>query len=95
MREEMERLKKKQVDLEKRRKDIERRPGSLNLTHTQEAQIRRLVATASANLKSMDFAPRQELLQTVVEEVVYTAGQQLVKTIIPLGEQLHPVRRGG
>ncbi|MDP2949208.1 MAG: recombinase family protein [Chloroflexota bacterium] len=95
MREEMDRVRRERTDLERRKGELDRRLASLDLTQTQEAQVRELVARASANLGTMDFGQRQELLRTLVEEVVYTPGQLVVKTIIPLDGQLHPLHRGG
>ncbi len=63
------------------------------ITGEQEDQIRNLTRRVSAGLEVLDFAGRQELLRLLVEKVFYDRQKLEIQTIIPLNEQLHPLRR--
>jgi len=65
------------------------------LTQNEEAQIKSLAKKISAGLESLGFAGKQELLRLLVEKVCYNGQSIEILTIIPLGEQLHPIHREG
>jgi len=52
-------------------------------------------AEEGTGLDNLDFAGKQELLRLLVEKVLYGGQGVEIQTIIPLGEQLHPIHRGG
>jgi len=54
-----------------------------------------LAEKISTGLNNLDFAGKQELLRLLVEKVFYDGQSIEILTIIPLGEQLHPIHRGG
>ncbi len=95
MREDMELIQKEQSELEKRKAELERRLAQRCLTQNQEAQVKSLVGKISTGLNNLDFAGKQELLRLLVEKVCYNGQNIEILTIIPLGEQLHPIHRGG
>jgi len=95
MREDMELIQKEQGELEKRKAELERQLTGRFLTQNQEAQIKSLVEKLSLGLNSLDFTGKQELLRLLVEKVFYNGQSVEILTIIPLGEQLHPIHRGG
>ncbi len=95
MREDMELIQKEQGELEKRKAELERQLAQRFLTQNQEAHIRSLAEKISTGLNNLDFAGKQELLRLLVEKVFYDGQRIEILTIIPLGEQLHPIHRGG
>ncbi len=95
MREEMELIQKEQVELEKRKAELERQLAQRRLTQSQEAQIRSLTEKIGIGLENLDFTGKRELLRLLVEKVSYDGQGVEILTIIPLGEQLHPIHRGG
>ncbi len=95
MREDMELIQKEQCELEKRKAELERQLAQRFLTENQEAQIRSLAEKLSLGLNNLDFAGKQELLRLLIEKVLYNVHSIEIQTIIPLGEQLHPIHRGG
>ena len=95
MREDMELIQKEQGELEKRKAELERHLAQRFLTQSQEAHIRSLTEKTSIGLHNLDFTGKQELLRLLVEKVLYNGQGIEILTIIPLGEQLHPIRRGG
>ncbi len=95
MREDMELIQKEQGELEKRQAELERQLAQRQLTQSQEAQIRGLTEKIGIGLENLDFAGKQELLRLLVEKVLYNGQSIEILTIIPLGEQLHPIHRGG
>jgi len=95
MREDMGLIQKEQSELEKRRGELERQLNRRLLTQNQEAQIRSLAEKISAGLDNLSFAGKQELLRLLVEKVCYNGQSIEILTIIPLGDQLHPIHRGG
>ncbi len=74
---------------------MERQLARRLLTGNQEGQIRSLIDKISVGLEKLDFAGQQELLRLLVEKVVYGRVGVEILTIIPLGEQLHPLCRRG
>jgi len=95
MREDMELIQKEQGELEKRKAELERQLAQRQLTQSQEARIRSLTEKNGAGLDNLDFAGKQELLRLLIEKVLYDGQGVEIQTIIPLGEQLHPIHRGG
>ena len=95
MREDMERIQKEQGELEKRKAELERQLAQRFLTQNQEAHLRSLAEKISIGLDNLDFTGKQELLRLLVEKVFYNGQSIEILTIIPLGEQLHPIHRGG
>jgi len=95
MREDMELIQKEQGELEKRKAELERQLAQRQLTQSQEARIRSLTEKIGAGLDNLDFAGKQELLRLLIEKVLYDGQDVEVQTTIPLGEQLHPIHRGG
>jgi hypothetical protein len=95
MREDMEQIQKEGADLEKRRAELERQLAQRFLTESQEAQVRSLAERISSGLNNLDFAGKQQLLRLLVEKVIYADQHVEIRTIIPLGEQLHPIHRRG
>ena len=95
MREDMELIQKEQGELEKRKAELERQLAQRQLTQSQEACIRSLTEKIGAGLYNLDFAGKQELLRLLIEKVLYDGQGVEIQTIIPLGEQLHPIHRGG
>jgi hypothetical protein len=95
MREDMELIQKEQGELEKRKAELERQLAQRQLTQSQEARIRSLTEKIGAGLDNLDFAGKQELLRLLIEKVLYDGQGVEIQTIIPLGELLHPIHRGG
>ena len=95
MREEMEQIEKEQGELEKRKTELERHLAQKFLTQNQETHIKSLVERLSVGLNNLDFMGKQELLRLLVEKVFYDEQGVEILTIIPLGEQLHPIHRWG
>ncbi len=95
MREDMELIQKEQGELEKRKAELERQLAQRFLTQNQEAHIKSLAEKISIGLNNLDFTGKQELLRLLVEKVFYNGQSIEILTIIPLGEQLHPVHRRG
>ncbi len=95
MREDMELIQKEQAELEKRKAELERQLAQRLLTQNHEAQIRSLAERIGTGLDNLDFTGKQELLRLLVEKVFYNGHSIEILTIIPLGEQLHPIHRGG
>lgn len=95
MREDMELIQKEQGELEKRKAELERQLAQRFLTQNQETHIRSLAEKISLGLNNLDFAGKQELLRLLVEKVLYNGQSIEILTIIPLGEQLYPIHRGG
>ena len=95
MRQDMDVIQKEQAELEKRKAELERQLAQRFLTENQEAQIRSLAENINTGLNNLDFAGKQELLRLLVEKVLYNGQSIEILTIIPLGEQLHPIHRGG
>ena len=95
MREEVERIRNEQYQLQDRQRELE-----LSLRHLDNAmgyrgQIQKLAQQLSQGLGSMNFERRRELLRLLVDEVIYDDGHVTIKTIIPLGEgRLHPIAGG-
>ncbi len=95
MREDMELIQKEQGELEKRKAELERQLAQRFLAQNQEFQIRSLMEKISIGLDNLDFTGKQELLRLLVEKVRYNGQGIEILTIIPVGEQLHPIPRGG
>jgi site-specific DNA recombinase len=95
MREDMDLIQKEQGELEKRKAELERQLGQRQLTQSQEAQIRSLTEKIGIGLDNLDFIGKQELLRLLAEKVLYNGQGVEILTIIPVGEQLHPIHRGG
>jgi len=95
MREDMELIQKEQSELEKRKAELERQLAQRLLTQNHEAQIRSLAERIGTGLDNLDFTGKQEVLRLLVERVLYNGHSIEILTIIPLGEQLHPIHRGG
>jgi len=57
--------------------------------------IRSLTEKIGVGLDNLDFTGRQELLRLLIEKVLYDGQGVEIQTIITLGEQLHPIHRGG
>jgi len=95
MREDMELIQKEQGELEKRKTELEGQLVQRFLTQNQEAHIKSLTEKISIGLDNLDFAGKQELLRLLVEKVLYNGQDIEIRTIIPLGEQLHPIHRRG
>lgn len=95
MREEMESIQKEQGELGKRRADLERQLARWSLPQDQEAYIKSLAERVDQGLDNLDFNGKQELLRLLVERVLYKGQAVEILTIIPLGDQLHPIHRGG
>ncbi len=95
IREDMELIQKEQGELEKRKAELESRLAQRQLTQTQEDRIRSLTERIGKGLNNLDFSGKQELLRLLSERVVYDEESIEIQTIIPLGEQLHPLHRGG
>ncbi len=95
MREDMEIIQKEQGALEKRKAELERQLAKRLLTQNHEDQIKCLAEKISAGIDSLDFGGKQELLRLLVEKVRYNGHGIEILTIILLGEQLHPIPRGG
>jgi len=95
MRDDMELIQKEQGELEKRKAELERQLAQRQLTQGQEAQIRSLAERIGIGLNNLDFTGKQEILRLLVEKVLYNGQGIEILTIIPLGEQLHPIHRGG
>ncbi|HEU65632.1 MAG TPA: hypothetical protein ENN57_03070, partial [Chloroflexi bacterium] len=95
MREDMERIQKEQGELEKRKNELERQLAQRQLTQSQEARIRSFAKKIGRGLNNLDFAGKQELMRLLIERVLYDGQGVEIQTIITLGEQLHPIHRGG
>jgi len=95
MREDMELIHKEQGELEKRRAELERQLAQRQLTESQEERIRSFAEKICTGLDTLDFAGRQELMRLLVEKVLFDGQGVEIQTIIPLGEKLHPIHRGG
>jgi len=95
MRDDMELIQKERGELERRKAELERQLAQRFLTQNQEAHIKILAKKISIGLHDLDFTGKQELLRLLVEKVFYNGQSVEILTIIPLGEQLHPIRRGG
>jgi len=95
MQEEMGLIQKEQAEIEKRTAELERQLSQRSLTKDQEANIRNLAEKIGAGLDNLDFKGKQELLRLLVEKIFYNIHGIEIQTIIPIGEQLHPVHRGG
>jgi len=95
MREDMELIQKEQGELEKRKAELERQLAQRRLTQSQEVQIRSLTEKIGVGLDNLDFTGKRELLRLLVERVSYNGQGVEIFTIIPLGDQLHPIRREG
>ncbi len=95
MREDMELIQKEQGELERRKAELERQLAQKFLAQNQEAHIKSLAEKISIGLDNLDFTGKQELLRLLVEKVFYNGQSIEMLTIIPLGEQLHPIHRRG
>ena len=95
MREDMELIQKEQGELEKRKAELERQLAGKLLTQNNEEQVRSLMEKISIGLDNLDFTGKQELLRLLVEKIFYNGQNVEILTIIPLGEQLHPIHRRG
>ena len=95
MREDMELIQKEQDELEKRKAELERQLAQRFMTQNQEVHIKSLMEKISMGLDKLDFTGKRELLRLLVEKVFYNGQSIEILTIIPLGEQLHPIHRGG
>jgi site-specific DNA recombinase len=95
MREDMELIQKEQGELEKRKAELERQLAQRQLTQTQEDRIRNLTEKISKGLDNLGFSGKQELVRLLIERVIYNGSIIEIQTIIPLGEQLHPLHQGG
>ena len=95
MREDMELIQKEQGELEKRKVELERQLAQRQLTQTQESRIRSLVEKIGMGLDNLDFSGKQEILRLLIERVIYREQSIEIQTIIPVGEELHPLHRGG
>lgn len=95
MREDMELIEKEQGELETRKVELERQLSRRLLTKKHEASIRKMIEKLNTGLSNLDFNGKQQLLRLLIEKVVYDGQNIEIQTIIPLGEQLHPVYRGG
>ena len=95
MREDMELIRREQGELEKRKAELERQLARRSLTQESEVRIRSLMEKISIGLENLDFTGKQELLRLLVEKVFYDGRNIEILTIIPVGEQLHPIHRGG
>lgn len=95
MREEMTRIQQERADIEKRKAELERRLSLLCLDATQEELVRALADRIGANLHSLDFSQKQQVLRLLVERVCHRGSEVEISTVIPLGEQLHPPHREG
>jgi len=81
--------------LQKRKAELESQLGQRQLTESQEARIRSFAEKISTGLDTLDFAGRQELMRLLIEKVLFDGQGIEILTIIPIGEQLHPIHRGG
>jgi len=70
-------------------------PTCQKRTQNQEAHIKSLMEKIIMGLDNLDFTGKQELLRLLVEKVFYNGQSIEILTIIPLGEQLHPIHRRG
>ncbi|MFH0914054.1 MAG: recombinase family protein, partial [Chloroflexota bacterium] len=95
MREEMENTQREQSELEKRKAELERQLARKSLTQGQENRIKSLVEKIGRGLDNLDFGGKRELLRLLVEKVIFDGQKVEVQTVIPLGDQLHPIHRGG
>jgi len=95
MREDMGLIQKEQGELEKRKAELERQLAGKLLTQNNEEQVRSLMEKISIGLDNLDFTGKQELLRLLVEKIFYNGQNVEILTIIPLGEQLHPIHRRG
>lgn len=95
MREDMEFIQKEQDELRQRKAELERRLARRYLAQNGEVRIRSLMQKISVGLDNLDFTGKQELLRLLIEKVFYNGQSIEILTIIPLGEQLHPIHRGG
>jgi site-specific DNA recombinase len=95
MREDMELIQKEQGELEERKAELERQLAQRQLTQSQEARIRSFAEKIGTGLDTLDFAGRQELMRLLIEKVLFDGQGVEILTIIPIGEQLHPIHRGG
>jgi site-specific DNA recombinase len=95
MREDMELIEKEQGELETRKVELERQLSRRLQTKKHEASIRKMIEKLNTGLSNLDFKGKQQLLRLLIEKVVYDGQNIEIQTIIPLGEQLHPVCRGG
>ena len=94
-REDMELIQKEQSELEKRKAELERQLAQRFLAQNHDAQIRSLAERIGTGLDNLGFTGKQEVLRLLVERVLYNGHSIEILTIIPLGEQLHPIHRGG
>ncbi|MFH0914351.1 MAG: hypothetical protein V1849_03570 [Chloroflexota bacterium] len=88
-------IQREQGELEKRKAELERQLARKSLTQNQEGYIRNLVEKIGKGLDTLDFAGKRELLSLLVEKVLYDGQRIEILTVIPLGDQLHPIHRGG
>ena len=95
MREEMEVIQKEQAEFERRKADLERQLSQRLLAKSQEANIKKLSKKINMGLNNLGFTGKQEMLRLLIEKVFYNGQNIEIQTIIPLNEQLHPIRRGG
>jgi site-specific DNA recombinase len=95
MREDMELIQKEQAELEKRKAELERQLTQRQLTQSQEERIRSSIEKIGKGLDNLDFSGKQELLRLLIERVIYNGQNIEIQTIIPAGEQLHPIHREG
>jgi site-specific DNA recombinase len=95
MREDMEQIHKEQGELEKRRTELERQLAHRQLTQRQEDQIRSLTEKIGMGLDNPDFTAKQEVVRLLVEKVLFDGQGVEIQTIIPIGDQLHPIHREG
>ncbi len=91
----MEFIEKERGEIEKRKAELERQLAQRLLTQDQECQIKNLAQKIGIGLNNLDFTGKQELLRLLVEKVFYNGQSIEILTVIPLGEQLHPIYRGG
>ena len=94
MREDMEVIQKERTELDKRETELERQLARRNLTESQETQVRSLMEKIGAGLDCLDFIGKQELLRLLVDRVCCDGLNIEIQTIIPRGDQLHPIHRG-
>jgi hypothetical protein len=95
MREETQRIREEQASAERRHAELECQLTQLDKALGYRGQVEELARRLSQGLDQMSFVERRELLQLLVDQVVYDDGKATMRTIIPLGEgQLHPVPQG-
>jgi hypothetical protein len=82
-------------EFEKRQVELERQLIQRQLTQTQEERIRSLTEKICKGLDNLDFGGKKELLRLLVEKVMYDGQNVEIQTIIPIGQQLHPLHQEG